>query len=178
MTVGTTVLLTVLPGVGMTTVALTYDQIAERLGISVDSARRHVLRKRWRKSRGNDGRSIVQVPADFLEEHDGRKDGPADSPADAGTDDGTSVVPTVLPTDTMAVLMTDMASRLAAAQDELAEMARQLGAAEGELKAVTVERDRLLDLLRQERERLDQERARNVPRSGLFERIAQALRRA
>ncbi len=38
------------------TVMLTYEELATRLGIDVQSARRRVLRHRWAKTKGNDGR--------------------------------------------------------------------------------------------------------------------------
>src|SRR4051812_3173994 len=71
-TVTMTVFMTVSGTIIMTTLALSYDRIAARLGIAVPSARRLVHRKRWSKGKGNDGRAIVQVPAEFF---DGREDG-------------------------------------------------------------------------------------------------------
>ena len=50
----------------MADLAMTYEALASRLGIAIPSARRLVLRKRWRKTTGNDGRAIVHVPEDFL----------------------------------------------------------------------------------------------------------------
>src|SRR3954452_3857598 len=113
----------------MTTLALSYDQLAARLGIAVPSARRLVHRKRWPKGKGNDGRAIIQVPTEFFE---GREDSPKDNQND-GRDDGHDDSPADGP---RAVIMTDPAlsdalARLATAQTELVEMARRLGAAEG-----------------------------------------------
>src|SRR3954454_23064599 len=71
-TVTMTILMAVSGTIIMTTLALSYDQLAARLGIAVPSARRLVHRKRWSKGKGNDGRAIVQVPAEFF---DGREDG-------------------------------------------------------------------------------------------------------
>ena len=51
----------------MTTLALSYDEIARRLGITIASARRLVHRRRWQKTRSNDGRALVQVPVEFLD---------------------------------------------------------------------------------------------------------------
>ena len=124
----------------MTTLALSYDAIAARLGIAVPSARRLVHRKKWPKSKGNDGRAVVQVPAEFLDGHD---DGPSDKQHDAPTDgqkDGRQ-------DDSKAVIVTEgtlseVLARLAAAQVELVEMARRLGAAENEAAALKVDRDR------------------------------------
>lgn len=75
----------------MTTLALTYDAIAARLGITTASARRLVQRKRWPKGKGNDGRAVVQVPAESLER---RSDSPKDSP-DGERNDSPSDSPTV-----------------------------------------------------------------------------------
>ncbi len=50
------------------TVALTYAELAERLGIEVASAKMRARRGRWRREPGNDGRTRVQVPVDVLEE--------------------------------------------------------------------------------------------------------------
>ncbi len=48
------------------TVSLTYQELADRLGIDVQSARRRVLRAGWAKLPGNDGKARVLVPATVL----------------------------------------------------------------------------------------------------------------
>jgi len=112
----------------MSTVAMTYEDLADRLRISVPSARRLVLRRRWRKGRGNDGKSVVQVPEEFLQRRD-------DSRSDDAPDDG----PTAAPADPVTVaepsLVTDLMTRLVAAQDQLVELARRHGASESEANA-------------------------------------------
>lgn len=45
----------------MSTVSLTYAELAERLGISVDGARMKVKRQRWPKAKGNDGAVRVTI---------------------------------------------------------------------------------------------------------------------
>lgn len=45
---------------------LDYDDLARVLGIERESARRLVIRKRWRRSKGNDGKARVGVPNDAL----------------------------------------------------------------------------------------------------------------
>src|SRR5918995_3645885 len=45
---------------------LTYDEIAEIFGIERESARHLVLRKQWRRMKGNDGRARIEVPLDAL----------------------------------------------------------------------------------------------------------------
>jgi uncharacterized coiled-coil protein SlyX len=45
----------------MSTVSLSYAELAQRLGISVDGARMKVKRHRWPKAKGNDGAMRVTV---------------------------------------------------------------------------------------------------------------------
>lgn len=45
---------------------LTYDEIAERFGITRESARQLVLRKHWTRRKGNDGRARIEIPVDAL----------------------------------------------------------------------------------------------------------------
>lgn len=45
---------------------LTYDEIAERLGIERESARQQVKRKRWARRPGNDGKVRIGVPEEVL----------------------------------------------------------------------------------------------------------------
>ena len=69
----------------------TYDTLAERLGISRDSARKLAMRRRWNRVPGNDGHTRVSVPVDAL---------PVLAPA---SDPGIS--PTHVPPETMARTM-------------------------------------------------------------------------
>ena len=50
----------------MSTVWLTYDELAERLGIERESARQHVKRKHWARQKGNDGKVRIGVPEEVL----------------------------------------------------------------------------------------------------------------
>jgi hypothetical protein len=125
------------------TVAMTYDALAARLGISVASARRLVQRRRWTKSVGNDGRAVVMVPVEFLAERDNDKG----RDAATGHEDIDPAVVTDPPTAAGTDLTTDLVARLTAVQAEMAEMARKLGTAEGELRATQAERDHLRELL-------------------------------
>lgn len=51
----------------MMTESLTYREMADRMGIKLDSARKMALRKRWQKTTGNDGTVRVMVPVEVLE---------------------------------------------------------------------------------------------------------------
>jgi hypothetical protein len=124
----------------VTTLALSYDELAKRLGITIASSRRLVHRRRWMKARGNNGRALVQIPVEFLDSRpdDSRSDSPNGHHRDSHQDS-----PDDSPNGISEVL-----ARLTAAQAELVEMARRLGAAEGEV-------ERLRDHLAFERERAE-----------------------
>lgn len=68
------------------TASLTYQELAERLGIDLLSARRRVLRSKWQKTKGNDGRVRVSVPLEVI------------AIATVPTTVPTTVAPTVVPT--------------------------------------------------------------------------------
>ena len=60
----------------MTTVGISYEELASRLGITVHSARRMVNRHRWRKTPGNNGRTIVHVPEEYLAQREAERSTP------------------------------------------------------------------------------------------------------
>src|SRR3954465_4026126 len=66
-----------------TTIRMTYAELAAVRGISLDAARRLVLRKRWSKQIGNDGLTRALVPAEYTESVGG------DIGTDNGREDGT-----------------------------------------------------------------------------------------
>jgi hypothetical protein len=59
---------------------LTYDELADRLGINRNAARVLVQRRRWRRSPGNDGRTRVHVPGEELEEQEAARRAPGHAP--------------------------------------------------------------------------------------------------
>lgn len=50
----------------METVRLSYRELAERLGVKPESARKMAQRKRWRRDVANDGTARVHVPLEAL----------------------------------------------------------------------------------------------------------------
>lgn len=50
----------------MTTQTVTYAELAARLGITEDSAKRLVRRRKWPRKAGNDGKMRIDVPVDRL----------------------------------------------------------------------------------------------------------------
>lgn len=69
----------------MDTVTLTYRELADRLGVKTDSARKTVQRKRWRRAAGNDGTVRIDVPIDALPVP---QDIPGDVTSDSTKDSG------------------------------------------------------------------------------------------
>jgi len=66
----------------MTTENLTYKELAARLSVKLESARKMVQRKRWQRITGNDGVVRIIVPIDALpQSEDSLSDSPSDSPA-------------------------------------------------------------------------------------------------
>jgi hypothetical protein len=50
----------------METVRLSYRELAERLGVKPESARKTAQRKRWKRDVANDGTARVHVPVELL----------------------------------------------------------------------------------------------------------------
>jgi len=68
----------------MDTELLTYRELADRIGVKLDSARRMVRRRGWHRVNGNDGQVRVQVPMEALpSSREDPKDNPPDSPRDS-----------------------------------------------------------------------------------------------
>ena len=56
--------------------SLTYKELADRLGVKIESARKQVQRKRWHRVTGNDGTVRIQVPVEELIASDKADDAP------------------------------------------------------------------------------------------------------
>jgi hypothetical protein len=67
----------------MDTEMLTYKELAERLGVKLESARKTVRRKGWRRVDGNDGTVRIAVPVEVLPV---RSDSPTDTAGDSPSD--------------------------------------------------------------------------------------------
>lgn len=69
----------------MDTESLTYRELADRLGVKLESARKTVQRKRWQKVTANDGSIRILVPVESLPQpRDMSQDSPSDSPSGGG----------------------------------------------------------------------------------------------
>lgn len=70
----------------MQTESLTYRELADRLGVKLESARKTVQRKRWQRVTANDGSVRILVPVDALpQSQDMSRDEGGDSPSDSPT---------------------------------------------------------------------------------------------
>lgn len=66
----------------MTTESLTYRELADRLGVKLESARKTVQRKRWQKVAANDGTIRILVPVEYLpSSRDMSRDSLSDGPS-------------------------------------------------------------------------------------------------
>src|SRR5919199_586971 len=106
----------------MATTVLTFEDLARRLGVRVETARRMTTRHRWRKTKDNHGRALVHVPDEYLarrltEQETAPGTSPGTGPETApGTEPGTAH---------LAALM----ARLEALERELMDAVHKLGAA-------------------------------------------------
>ena len=67
---------------------LSYDDMASALGITPDSARRLATRHKWPRRMGNDGRALVAVPEERLQQaRDTAAGVTPDDPTDVSHDD-------------------------------------------------------------------------------------------
>src|ERR671926_224847 len=149
----------------MTTLALTYDDLAQRLGITAPSVRRMVYRHRWHKTRGNDGRTLVHVPEEYFARRDSAlMAGPkacheacheADHVASREAGHEASHVARH-ETSPVAVQLGALVAQLAAMRDELAGMAQRLATAEGQARAAEAKTEGLQAVLDVERRRGDE----------------------
>ena len=131
-----------------TTRAMTYDEIAAALRISPDSARRLVRRRRWTKTRGNDGFARVNIPIERLEaaarasedaRDDDITDNPEDDPLGADHDAGAGMLVALLQ-----ARATELATELSDARQKIDDLQDRAGRAEvraAVAEAQLIERD-------------------------------------
>ncbi len=152
---------------------LTYEDMGVALGITSESAKRLAMRHKWPRRPGNDGRALVAVPEERLEEvaqavasgsiADGADD---DTPVTAGdvTDDGRSDAHALIGylerrveelTDDLA----DTRNELRAARFEADTLRAQAGRADVLVALVETERTRTVEVRTEMTARIDLGRA-------------------
>lgn len=142
---------------------LTYDALAARLGITSESARNLVRRRRWERIDGNDGARRIGVPHDYLSERDDSPSpmmGDTVAPSDGGIlvpHDGGDGRPDDRPHDG------GMTVALAALERHIRRIEEDLSETRDQIRVIAAERDEAraalaqIDVLRAQ---LDSERAR------------------
>lgn len=139
---------------------LTYDALALRLGITPESCRNLVRRRRWARQDGNDGARRIGVPHDYLSERDeppfpidGAISPPMDGTANPPTEGGMHG-----PTDGgLSIALATLERHIERLEGELAEAKEALAAAISERDAervVAAQVEALRSILEVERARV------------------------
>ncbi len=135
---------------------LTYEDMGVALGITSESAKRLAMRHKWPRRPGNDGRALVAVPEERLQE--APRPSPSDSIAD-GADDDTPVTAGDVTDDGRSdarALIGYLERRVEELTDDLADTRNELRAARFEadtLRAQAGRADVLVALVETERTR-------------------------
>src|SRR3954454_11436021 len=74
---------------------LTYEEVADTLGIGRESARVIAKRKRWPRRAGNDRKARIGVPEDVIASRNLSGNGSHNSSENSSGDDAPTVIPTV-----------------------------------------------------------------------------------
>lgn len=114
---------------------LTYDEIAAAFGITRESARQLVIRKRWGRTKGNDGRARIEVPEDALTGADTSDHTPSAPSDDTGHDPSGDTGGGTSDLSAVVAVLERHAGRLEA---ELAAVRSRLGTVEAERDAARV----------------------------------------
>src|SRR5215216_1033332 len=150
---------------------LSYDDLAKALGITPDSARRLVARKRWPRKPGNDGRALIAVPVERLLQQSSPvspdalpDDSPPVSP-DVAPDTGEDITPVVR---VLSQHIERLEKELEAAWAELSEERARAAA----LAAQAAQVDALNAILEIERRRVDDLKAEREQWAAQAERLS------
>ena len=142
---------------------LTYDDMATALGITPESAKRLAMRRKWPRRPGNDGRALVAVPEDRLDQaaaHDDIEDS-ADDVTEGVTGDNTGE------SRDARALIGFLERRIDELSEEVAEARTEARGARFEAESLRVQAGRvdvLAALLEAERTRVAEARAETVVR--------------
>ena len=107
---------------------MTYRDLAVALGIDEESAQRRAQRRKWRRMKGNGGKTRVAVPMSVI------PDAPADSPLDYQPGNGGTVSPTGA--SALAPLLLDLAAQARTAREALDTARAERDAVRAEMTAL------------------------------------------
>jgi DNA primase len=148
---------------------MTYDELAEALGRSGEAVRALVIRKRWRRTLGNDGRARITVPVEALEARRPPSAARARSPSEARPEPPPEPPPSGAPSE--APVVTLLHSRIA----ELVAELRETRATLAEAQAKAARNDSLEALVATERERLSDTKAERDRWAAQAEQVVAAV---
>lgn len=157
---------------------LTYDEIADLFGIERESARHLVLRKQWRRTKGNDGKARIEVPLDALPvPRTGEDTVECPSPdADDGTSSAQVLARHIERLELALEAAQERLSETEAARDEARDKARAMererDEARAEARVITAQVEALNTILAVERERTAAERVRVEEWKAVADRFA------
>ena len=115
---------------------LTYEDMGVALGITSESAKRLAMRHKWPRRPGNDGRALVAVPEERLEEA-------AQALASGSTADGTDDDTPVIAGDVTDDGRSDARALIGYLERRVEELTDDLGDTRNELRAARFEADTL-----------------------------------
>ena len=115
---------------------LTYEDMGVALGITSESAKRLAMRHKWPRRPGNDGRALVAVPEERLEEA-------AQALASGNTADGTDDDTPVIAGDVTDDGRSDARALIGYLERRVEELTDDLGDTRNELRAARFEADTL-----------------------------------
>ncbi len=169
----------------MDTRSLSYHELADILGIERESARHLAFRRRWRRTKGNDGKTRVDVPLEALPQpdpatptgirSDRSTDSPTDTPADTLTGSEAVLIRHIERLEAMLAdahaRLTDVEADRDAARGEAHDAIRAREAVESQIAALNavlaVERQRTEDM-KADRDRWAAQAAQLSKRRRLF----------
>jgi hypothetical protein len=114
---------------------LTYAEIAEALKIAPASAYRLALRRRWPRTKGNDGKTRVDVPDEALTRH-------CDSTSDSHSDSHLTIARLEGELKGLREAMIEARARADAAESRAAEAISAFGTLAERLESIAAERAR------------------------------------
>ncbi len=115
--------------------AMTYQEIADRLGIGLESAKNLARRKRWARASGNDGKARISVPDDAL------PNAPTRPPIDA------PISPPIDPPPELLAKVAGLEAEVSGLREILARVDRQIDDLKGDRDAWRAQSEALADLL-------------------------------
>lgn len=161
----------------MDTKSLTYGELGQALGITPASAKRLAIRRRWPKALGNNGRTRVAVPVEYLETSKPTTDDITKDNIGGDTGGVTSDA-----TGDITHALSILSQHIVKLEEELAELRQKAsdrdmlaGQLEGLRSVLEVERKRGEELRSERNKLLDRLMTPPEPKAGFLDRLRRAF---